>query len=92
MNNVMQEFPVASFPTFLSEISLLDITPKNFICFRLTPEIERKTGNSFSWRFSQKFPDAVVIWHNKFFWVLAKPNRPMPSQEQWREKLLEICE
>jgi len=93
MKNVIQEsLQVTSTPTFLSEISLLDITQKNFICFRLTPEIDRKTGNSFSWRFSQKFPDAVVIWHNKFFWVLAKPARTMPSQEQWREKLIEICE
>ncbi|MGL4617841.1 Piwi domain-containing protein, partial [Chroococcidiopsis sp.] len=93
MINVIQESrQVVSNPTFLSEISLLEITPKNFLCFRLSPEIDRKVGNSFSWRFSQKFPDAVVIWHNKFFWVLAKPARTMPSQEQWREKLLEICE
>src|SRR6478672_9074911 len=79
-------------PVFLSEIFPLSIPEPNLICFRLTPEVKREVGNRFSWRFSQKFPDVVVIWEDKYFWVLAKPNQPMPTQEQWRNTLGEIQE
>ena len=77
-------------PMFLSEIFPLLISQPNLICFRLTPEVEREMGNRLSWRFSTKFPDVVVIWQDKYFWVLAKPNQVMPSQEQWREALAKI--
>lgn len=79
-------------PTFLSEIFPLRISQLNLICFRLTPEVEREIGNRLSWRFSQKFPDIVVIWQDKYFWGLAKPKQPMPSQDEWRNKLAEILE
>ena len=79
-------------PRFLSEIFPLLISQPNLICFRLTPEVEREVGNRLSWRFSKKFPDVVVIWQDKYFWVLAKPNQIMPNQEQWREALAKIQE
>ena len=64
----------------------------NLICFRLSPEVGKEIGNRLSWRFCQKFPELIVIWHNRFFWALAKPNRVIPSSEEWREALIEICE
>ena len=76
--------------TFLSEIFPLRISQLNLIGFRVTPEVDREIGNRLSWRFSQKFPDVVVIWQDKYFWVLAKPDQPMPSQDEWRNKLAEI--
>jgi len=79
-------------PTYLSEIFQLSISQPNLICFRLSPEVDRKIGNRFSWRFSQKFPDAIVIWEDKCFWVLAKPDQPMPNQGEWRTALNEIIE
>lgn len=82
----------ATSPIFLSEIFPLRISQPNLICFRLTPEVDREIGNQLSWRFSQKFPDIVVIWQDKYFWVLAKPNQAMPSQDEWRNKLTEIIE
>jgi len=78
--------------TYLSEIFQLSIHQPNLICFRLSPEVDRKIGNRFSWRFSQKFPDAIVIWGDKYFWVLAKPNQTMPEQSKWRTALNEIVE
>lgn len=45
-----------------------------------------------SWRFSQKFPDVVVIWQDGYFWVLAKPNQTMPNPHEWRKALFEILE
>jgi len=78
--------------TYLSEIFQLSISQPNLICFRLSPEIDRKIGNRFSWRFSQKFPDAIAIWEDKCFWVLTKPDQPMPNQGEWRTALNEIIE
>lgn len=90
---VIQTRPKSSqIPTFLSEILPLRGLETNLICFRLSPEVETEIGNRLSWRFSQKFPDVIVIWQDKFFWALAKPKQEMPSQEKWREKLTEICE
>ena len=89
---VIKRPKLASFPTFLSEILPLKILNTNLICFRLAPEVDREIGNRLSWRFNQKFPDVVVIWQDKFFWCLVKPNQTMPSEEKWREKLTEICE
>ncbi len=79
-------------PIYLSEIFRLSISQPNLICFRLTPEVEREIGNRLSWRFSQRFPDVVVIFENKYFWILAQPNQPIPSLEQWREVLVTIQE
>lgn len=86
MNSVMvQPRPQSALETkFLSEILPLIIlkdTKPNFICFRLSPEVEREIGNRLSWRFCHKFPDVIVIWDKKFFWALAKPNQVMPSQK-----------
>lgn len=78
--------------TFLSKIFPLRIKEANLICFRLTPEVDRKVGNRLSWRFSQKFPDVVVIWQDGYFWVLAKPNQTMPNPNEWRKALFEILE
>ncbi|AFY55098.1 uncharacterized protein containing piwi/argonaute domain [Rivularia sp. PCC 7116] len=93
---MVQPRPQSALETkFLSEILpliiLKDLT-LNFICFRLSPEVEREIGNRLSWRFCHKFPDVIVIWYKKLFWALAKPNQVMPSQKEWREALTEICE
>ncbi|NES20258.1 MAG: stem cell self-renewal protein Piwi [Symploca sp. SIO3E6] len=79
-------------PIFLSEIFPLSITEPNLISFRLTPEVGREIGNRLSWRFSQKFPEVVVIWQEGYFWVLAKSEQLMPDRTLWRKKLTEICE
>ncbi len=93
---MVQPRPQSALETkFLSEILPLIIlkdSKLNFICFRLSPEVEREIGNRLSWRFCHKFPNVIVIWHKKFFWALAKPNQVMPSQKEWREVLTEICE
>ncbi|MEG4208182.1 Piwi domain-containing protein [Microcoleus sp. Pol7_A1] len=89
---------VSPSPTYLSEIFPLSISQPNLICFRLTPEVDRKIGNRFSWRFCQKFTNQefphqlVTIWEDKYFWVLGQPNQPMPTKEKWREALVEIEE
>ncbi|MCP2728445.1 Piwi domain-containing protein [Limnofasciculus baicalensis] len=85
-----QQVPAS--PLFLSEIFPLTISKPNLICFRLSAEIEREIGNRLGWRFSQKFGDIIVIYEQKYFWVLAKPNKSMPSQGEWREALAEIQE
>ncbi len=93
---MVQPRPQSALETkFLSEILPLIIlkdSKLNFICFRLSPEVEREIGNRLSWRFCHKFPNVIVIWDKKFFWALAKPNQVMPSQKEWREVLTEICE
>lgn len=84
------ESPVTTSPAFLSEIFPLNISEPNLICFRLTPEVGKEVGNRFSWRFSQKFPDVVVIWESQCFWVLGKPNQQMPTESHWKKWLEEI--
>lgn len=94
MTAAVLETPVkaAPSPTYLSEIFRLSISQPNLICFRLTPEVDREVGNRLSWRFSQKFPDVIVIFEDKYFWVLAKPDQKMPSQAEWRTALSAIQE
>ncbi len=79
-------------PIFLAEIFLLNIPQPNLICFRLTPRLDTEIGNRLSWRFSQKFPDIMAIFADGNFWVLAKPDQPMPSLDEWRKALTEIQE
>jgi Piwi domain len=81
ISNPMQHF-VEIFP--------LSIQKLNTTCFRLSPDIDREIGNRLSWRFSQQFPDIVVIWHQKFFWVLNKLNQEMPSKDEWKQALENI--
>ncbi|MEH1806948.1 Piwi domain-containing protein [Nostoc sp.] len=79
-------------PIFLAEIFLLNIPQPNLICFRLTPRVDTEIGNRLSWRFSQKFPDIIVIFADGNFWVLAKPDQPMPTLDELRKALTEIQE
>lgn len=79
-------------PIFLAEIFLLNIPQPNLICFRLTPRIDTEIGNRLSWRFSQQFDDIMVIFADGNFWVVAKPDQPMPSLDEWRKALTEIQE
>jgi len=81
-----------SFLTYLSEIFALKIEQPQLISFRLSPEVDRELGNRFSWRFSQQFSEVVAIWEDGYFWVLAQPNKPMRSNEEWREALANIEE
>lgn len=90
---VLQTIPKsAPLLTYLSEIFALKIEQPQLISFRLSPEVDRELGNRFSWRFSQQFPEVVAIWENGYFWVLAQPNQPMRSKEEWREALVNIEE
>lgn len=77
---------------FLSELFLLSIPQPNLICFRLTPRVDTEIGNKLSWRFSQKFPDIIVIFAEGKFWVLAKPDQQIPSLDELRKALTEIQE
>ena len=85
-----QKDSTASSPIFVSEIFPLTTLQYNIWCFRLSPEVDREVGNRISWRFSQQFPDIVVIWHNGFFWVLGKLNQSMPNVEEWKKALKAI--
>jgi hypothetical protein len=78
----------------VSEIFPLNLSNNNYHCFRLSPEIDREIGNRLSWRFSQSFPDTVVIWeqNSRCFWVLAKDGVTIPSSNEWRDRLDEIQE
>ncbi|NDJ24761.1 stem cell self-renewal protein Piwi [Nostoc sp. B(2019)] len=84
--------PVSQAPTSLSEIFPLTISQPNLMSFRLTPEVERQDGNRLGFRFSRKFPEIKVTWHNGYFFVLAQLGQPMPSEDKWRKAILEIQE
>jgi len=90
MNTTLNSSKITSIN--LSEIFPLTISNPNLMCFRLAPEVERQDGNRLSFRFSRKFPEIIVIWHNGEFFVLAKPGQIMPNQNQWREALAEILD
>ncbi|MBW4682748.1 MAG: stem cell self-renewal protein Piwi [Microcoleus vaginatus WJT46-NPBG5] len=79
-------------PKFLSEIFPLTIPQPNLMGFRLSPEVDQEVGNRLSFHFSRQFPDIVVSWHDKSFWVLGKPNQQMPTQAAWKEALKNIQE
>lgn len=78
--------------TFISEIVTLDLTNDYLSCFRLNHDIERKLGNLFGWRFSNKFPGVVVIFEERHFWILAKDKESMRDSKDWKHALLEIQE
>ncbi len=82
--------PVSQVPIFLSEIFPLTIPQPNLMGFRLSPEVDREVGNRLSFHFCRKFPDLVVSWHDKLFWILGKPNQQMPSPDAWKEALKNI--
>ncbi|MBD2001646.1 MULTISPECIES: Piwi domain-containing protein [Cyanophyceae] len=73
--------------TSLSEVFPLQTSQPKLMCFRLTPEIERKDGNRLSYHFSRKLSETVVIWQKPYFWVLAASNRELPSQDKLRDAL-----
>jgi len=75
---------------FLAEIFPIEIAEPTVNSFRLTPEVDREIGNRLSWRFSNYFPDLVVIWENKFFWVLGKPDTAIPERSQWKAALVDL--
>lgn len=74
-------------PTFFSEVFPLKNSQLKFMCFRLTPELERKDGNRLSYHFSRKLPEIVVVWQKPYFWVLAASSRQLPSQDELRDAL-----
>jgi len=85
--------PVEQKSVHLSEIIPINIvSPLNLICFRVTPEIDKELGNRLSFRFSRKFPDIVVSWHEGYFWVVGMLSQQMPSQSEWRDAIDEIQE
>jgi hypothetical protein len=77
---------------YLSEVFSLSLSEPNLMGFRLTPDVDKKTANSLSWRFSRKFPYLVVIWYEQYFWALGSVSRKLPSSEEWRIALQEIQE
>ncbi|MEG3439048.1 Piwi domain-containing protein [Pannus brasiliensis CCIBt3594] len=79
-------------PTYLSEISLLQIAEPNLMGFRLTGDVDRETGNRLSYQFSARIPDVVVIWRDGYFWALGKRGVSLPVQDRWREELSRIQE
>lgn len=79
-----------AFTSFSEVFPILTISQPQLMCFRLTPEIERKDGNRLSYHFSRKLSEAVVIWHKPYFWVLAASNRQLPSHDELRSALESI--
>ncbi len=76
--------------SYFTEIFPLTGANLNTTCFRLSPDIDREIGNRLSWRFSQQFSGVIVIWHQKFFWILNKPNEEIPSKDRWKQALENI--
>ncbi|PSF32097.1 stem cell self-renewal protein Piwi [Aphanothece hegewaldii CCALA 016] len=81
---------LATASTFMSEISCVTISQPNLMGFRLTPEIDQDLGNRLSYHFSRQFPDFVVTFYNKTFWVLGKPLKEKPNEKSWKEALNNI--
>jgi hypothetical protein len=79
-------------PLFLSEITCLTLNNSCWNCFKLNHQVTRKIGNRFSWQFSRKFPEVVVIFEDYCFWVLAKDEKSLPSEQQWKKALSDIQE
>ena len=77
---------------YLSEVFPLTYLNSSLAAFRLSPEVERKVGNSFSWYLSKQFPGIVVIWEKGYFWILAQPNFKIPDKDVWKKALEEIQE
>lgn len=74
----------------LSEIFPLAYSALNIASFRLSPEIDRKMGNSFGWYLSQQFPNIVAIWEQGYFWLLGKPDVALPKKNELQEKIESI--
>ncbi len=73
-----------------SEVLPIKTTELQLMCFRLTPEIDKKDGNRLSYHFSRKLPGTVIIWQKPYFWVLAAHNRQLPSKEELQQVLSNI--
>ncbi len=87
---MMAAVSVSQTDTFLGEVFPLTISQPNLMGFRLSPEVDKEVGNRLSFHFCRQFPDLVVSWHAQSFWVLGKPNQPMPSPDAWKEALKNI--
>lgn len=74
----------------LSEIFPVVHCQLNLAGFRLSPAIDRKLGNSLGWHFSKYFPNIVVVWEQGSFWILAKSQTQIPTQEKWKKALEQI--
>ena len=72
---------------YLSEIFPLAYSDLNIASFRLSPEVDKKTGNSLAWHFSKQFPNVVTIWEKDYFWILTKPNMTIPDKDNWKQAL-----
>ncbi|MFQ4147041.1 Piwi domain-containing protein [Chlorogloeopsis sp. ULAP02] len=83
---------IAASPTYtaFSEVFPIKTLELNLMCFRLTPEIEKKDGNRLSYHLSRKLSETVVICYKSYFWVLAAYHRKLPSQEELEEVLKSI--
>lgn len=77
---------------YLSEIFALENTQPNIMGFKLTPKIDRETGNRLSYHFSRQFPEIIVIWFKDRFWVLRSLNKEFPTKDKWKEALENIQE
>lgn len=72
---------------YLSEIFPLADSALNIASFRLSPEIDRKMGNSLGWYLSQEIPNLVAIWEQGYFWLLGKPDLTLPKKNELQEKI-----
>ena len=72
---------------YLSEIFPLVYLELNIASFRLSPEIDRKMGNSLGWYLSKQFPGVIAIWEKDYFWLLGKPNVALPKKNELQETI-----
>ena len=72
------------------EVLPIKTSELQLMCFRLTPEVDKKDGNRLSYHFSRKLPGTVIIWQKPYFWVLAASNRQLPNKEEFQEALSNI--
>lgn len=76
--------------TSFSEVFPIKTSQLKLMCFRLTPEIDKKDGNRLSYHFSRKFQETVVIWYKPYFWILVAHHKELPSKEELQEALKSI--
>ena len=76
--------------THVSEIFPLTYSQLKLASFRLSPTIDRKSGNSLGWHFSKQFLGVVVIWEQGYFWILRQLKIEIPSKDDWKIALERI--
>jgi hypothetical protein len=79
--------------TYISELFPIAGEVPDWDCVEFDREIDRNLGERLSWRFARQLTDAIVLWHDRKFWVFAPTPVDLAAyRSSWAEIATEISD